>query len=330
MSNSDLKKTGTIAFTPGVDFSLDEIEKWRAQIHAWISQTQVNEPNPKAKADRVLESALKGVKLNGEAWANIESFNIVSRIKQLCGFNIETGKGRYRKPYSLRGAAHPQNRKARAARKVVDEVLYDANEAELMDKREEKKELLFQEFPWLDTPIYEVQVNALCEALVQLESTSEAFMTAKGKTLASIIELREGLNKQIDSFQKQLRIHPSQLKDRGDDIERGDVGTLINKWEEYGEIGLLFEQVDAIQELIQTIRQVEQVRLDGSPQLADWLLWHKTGTKPIRFICEHGTEYLLYDGFTEAELYEAAEQAYRVFGYGLRKIDEERAFPEEA
>ena len=121
---------------------------------------------------------------------------------------------------------------------------------------------------------------------------------------------------------KMLKIHPSQIKDKVDEGDRGDVGSLIDRWEEYGEVADIFEQVDAIQEAIQIIRQLENTRLDGSPQLADWMLWHKTGCRGHKFTCQCGAEYDLHGGFTKEEMYQIAEQAFEVFGYGIQRIDE--------
>jgi len=192
----------------------------------------------------------------------------------------------------------------------------------LNEQKEEYKQLLYQEFPFVENPVYEAQVNGLAEAVVKLNHISDSFLGAQGKELEDLLKIRDGLKKDMDDFMKLLKIHPAQMKEKADDIDRGDVGNLIIQWEKYGEIAEIYERVDAIQELIQTLRQLEQLRVDGTPQLADYLLWHKTGTRPIDFKCECGREYTLIDGFTEDELYEAAEQAYEIFGFGIKRINE--------
>jgi hypothetical protein len=324
VSNHDgLEKRGVITYELGRDFTKEDIDKWKAQIALWISQTQKKEEKPTEKAEHILACAVSGTKLNGEAWPGVESFNLRTRIKSLTGgFDIVTGKGR--RPATFHGRnKRKEKEKSKSIQQSNSSKYIEISEEEFKEARERHKELLFQEFPHLDNEIYEAQVNALCDAIVKLESIASAFITAgPGKELESLISIRNSLQSEINNFMKLLRIHPSQIKEKIDDYERGDIGGLIAEWEEYGELAEVYEKVDAIQELIQTIRQVEQLRVDGSKQLSDYLLWHKTGTKPTEFKCACGRDHTLYDGFTKEELYAAAEAAYEVFGFGL-KPDEE-------
>jgi hypothetical protein len=302
----------------GEDFTKEEYDKWFAQVALWISETQTNTENPKEKAREVMKAAISGRKLNGEIWVGIDSYDLASRIRQLCGWDIIKEVGRR----STRRTRKGQEPKHNAARRTNARVFAEVSLAEMTAGREAQKELLYQEFPFLDNPVYETTVNALADSTVKLEKISEDFLVADGKELKALIDVRDSLKKDIDDFMKLLKIHPSQLKDKVDEGDRGDVGTLVRKWEEYGEISTLYEQVDAIQEAIQVIRQLENIRVDGSPQLSDWLLWHKTGCRGHQFRCECGREYDIHGGFTKEEMYAIAEQAYKTFGFGIKKIDD--------
>lgn len=315
----DPDKKGIITFAVEHDFSVSDRDKWKAQLTLWISRSQKTDEDPSKKAEKILQAAINGTKMNGEIWSGVENFSLRSRIKQFCGFDIVAGRGRLYKPLSRRGPNHPEKLRSKEVENKNDEVYLDITLEELLEQREAYKQILFQEFPFTENPVYEAQVNGLAEAVVKLDHISGDFLTASGKSLEILLKIRDGLKKDMDDFMKLLKIHPTQLKDKAEDIDRGDVGNLIVQWEKFGEISEMYETVDAIQELIQSVRQLEQLRTDGTPQLADYLMWHKTGCRGCSFTCEHGVEYKLLRGFSSEELYAAAEQAYEAFGFGLRK-----------
>jgi hypothetical protein len=301
-----------------VDYSKDEIDRWRTQVAFWVKDSQPNEPNPVDKAEKIMAAALAGTKINGEAWPGIEHYSLKSRIKMLCGWDIEKGIG-HSSNRGLRG----DKKAARGTQAANAAVVEEMSSAEMFARRDEFKAIILQQFPWLDNPAYESKVNSLSEAEVRLESLSERFLLAEPKALEQILKVKEALRKDINELMEMLGIHPKQLKDRVDESDRGDVGSLIVKFAELGQMAKDYENVDAIQELIQAVRQAHQTRLDGSPQLAAWLLWHRTGCPGHHFTCECGKTWELYQGFTVGELEAAAEQAYKVFGYGLKRTNEE-------
>lgn len=313
-------------YTLGEDFTKEEYDKWLAQIALWISKTQTREENPYEKARTVIDAAINGTRLNGDIWTNVEDFTLDSRIMQLCSFNILTGTGRRRKtPKNTRSKARELRKKSSESKQLNVSLLEEINLENLIEFREEHKDILLTEFPFLDNPVYDIKVNAYCDTVAKLQAISEEFLGSEGKKLESLLKIRESLKKDIDDYMKMLKIHPSQIKDKVDEGDSGDVGSLISRWEEQGELAKLYEEVDAIQEAIQIIRQLEQVRLDGSPQLADWLLWHKTGCRGHKFICRCGEEYNLHGGFTKEDMYAILEQAYETFGYGLKRLDESKS-----
>jgi len=304
------------------DFSKDEYDKWYAQIAMWISETQTKTENPKEKAKQVLDAAISGRKLNGEMWAGVEDFDLASRIRQFCGWDIIAGTGRKSVTKKHTRAKAATNRSARQKNDIRFE---NISLTEMSAKREEYKETLYKEFPFLDNPVYDITINALSDSAVKLQTLSEDFLVSEGNALKTLLTFRDSLKKDIDDFMKLLKIHPSQLKEKIDEGDRGDVGTLIKRWEEYGEISELYEKVDSVQEAIQIIRQLEQVRVDGSPQLADWLLWHKTGCRGHKFICSCGEEYDIHGGFSKEEMYMIAEQAHKAFGFGIKPAEDVNA-----
>lgn len=318
-------RENTISYLVGKDFTKEEYDKWLAQIALWLSQTRKNLQDPQAKAKQILDAAINGTKLNGKPWNGVSSFTLDTRLRTLCSYDIisEEGIGNPQ-PYHTR-------KEYRDKEKVVTEKSSKANQEALdtMDllamkkEREAYKKVLLKEFPFLDNPVYDTQVNAYCDTIVKIKDISDRILGAQDKALETLINIRSALKKDLDDFMKLLKIHPSQIKDTVDEGDRGDVGALIKKWEEYGELGELYETVDAIQEAIQIIRQLENVRVDGSPQLADWLLWHKTSCRGHKFECECGREYELHGGFTKEEMYLIAEQAFNTFGYGIKRIEDD-------
>lgn len=320
-----------IAFRAGdpnreaVDFTKQEIDRWQSQIEWWVKESQPREEDPPGKAAKIMNAALNGTKINGEIWAGIDAYSLKSRIKMLCGWDIETGKGNssYLRNRKRVDPDAPFPKKAKEDRAKNEVALADLSAAEMMTRREEIKATILQQFPWLDTPIYESKVNALAEAEVRLESLSDQFLTIDAIKLEPILKVKELLRKDINELMELLSIHPKQLKHRVDEVDRGDVGNLIVQFEKYGEIAKDWELVDAIQELIQAVRASHNYRIDGSPQWASWYLWHLTGCGGHNFKCECGREYELYNGFTIEELEQAAEQAYRLFGFGLKRVEDD-------
>lgn len=313
----------SLTYILGVDFSQEEYDKWLAEITLWISETQVREDDPKEKARLILEAAMSGTKLDGTLWNGVESFTFDKRIRQLCSYDIIDGIGtRRRTKAGTKEGVNQQNSATNKAKKQNIDVLEKISLQRLTEERDKYKKVLYSEFPFLDNAVYESKVNAYADTVVKLEQLSEYFLGASGKDLENYLKIREQLRKDLDDFMKLLRIHPSQIKEKVDEGDRGDVGNLINNWEEYGELGQLYEEVDAIQEAIQIFNQLNNVRMDGSPQLAEWLLWHKTGCRGHNFTCECGREYDLHGGFTKDEMYKILEQAYETFGYGIKRVDD--------
>jgi len=314
------------SYIMGEDFTKEEYDKWLLEIALWLSEIRVNEPDPKGKAKLVLDAAIKGTKLDGRTpWKQAENLTLDARVKTLCSYDILKGVGR--KPVK-KSAKTYADKKVKDATQKQDIKHSEAVRQKIelksrIKQRDAFRKVLVKEFPFLDNDVYETNVNAYCDTIVKLQEISDRFLGADGKELENLISIRESLKKDVDDFMKILKIHPSQIKDKVDEGDRGDVGTLIRNWEDYKELGEIFEQVDAIQEAIQIIHQLETLRVDGSPQLAEWLLWHKTGCRGHDFTCECGRQYELHGGFSKEEMYEIAEQAFKVYGYGIKRINEQ-------
>jgi hypothetical protein len=300
----------------------DTLDRWLISINSWVSATQVNETDPRSKAERVVKAALSGSKLNGEMWPGVEKYSLERRIQQLCGWDVVNNRGREGNLSRLRGkgAGEPARKKADATKVANDQIIRDMTLDEMYRKRENFISVLHEQFPHLNNPVYAAKVQALAEAEVRLMSLSDTFMSSTGKTMKLALEIQEGLRKSINELMTLLNIHPKQLVDKVDEKDRGDVGSLMNQWEDYGRVADEFERVDAIQELIQHVHRANSVRSDGSPQLADYLLFHATGCAGHMFKCQCGETYELYGGFTLEQLEAAAEQAYQKFGFGLKRI----------
>lgn len=303
----------------GQDLTLQEYETWKTEIALWLSQSGRETTDPLGKAEKIIKAAVHGTTLGGEPWIDVENFQLHKRILQFCGYNILTKQGRTAK------RRRSTKKELKQYTDLNTDILGDATREELVVLRDAYRTVLVQEFPFLDNPVYETKVNAYCDTVVKLQVLSDKFLGAEGKELTRIIELRDSLKKDLDDFMKLLRIHPSQLKEKVDEKDKGDVGSLIDKWESYGELANLYETVDAVQEALQILKQLETTRLDGSPQLAEWLLWHKTGCRGHTFRCPCGAEYTIHGGFTIEEMYQIVEQAHKVLGYGAKPTEDKRA-----
>lgn len=310
--NEDRFSEKKLAYVIGRDFSKDEYNLWKNEIALWISHSQVNEENPLEKAERVLAAAINGTTIAGSTWKGVESYSLDKRILQLCNWDIinKTGRQRGKPNQSVR-------KKNKEDREISKGILEKSRLIDLAKESDKFKKTLYKEFPFLENPVYDPNINALCDASVKLNATSDDFLAASGNSLSNLLKVRESLQKEVDMQMKLLKIHPTQLKQKTDEDDKGDVGTLITKWEKFGDTAKLYETVDAIQEAIQIINQLENERVDGSPQLADWLLWHKTGNRDVDFTCECGKEYKLWGGFTRKQMYEIATAAQEAFGYGI-------------
>lgn len=303
-----------------IDFSKDDVDKWKEQVAWWVKETQPSVADPKEKAEKIIEAALAGTKMNGEVWPGIEGYGMKARVRMLSGgWDVDKGRGPAGALGKSKRASHTATQKAKVTREANELTMNDLSTAEMLARREEFKELLIQQFPHLDNPVYESKINALAEAEIKLASLSEHFLTATPKGLEPLLKVKEGLRKDISELMDLLSIHPKQLKEKVDQVDRGDVASLIAHWEKLGPLALEYEVTDQIQELIQSIRSAMQTRVDGSPQLADWELWHKTGCRGHNYTCSCGRTVELFDGFTLNELIAAAEQAYKKYGFGLKK-----------
>ena len=78
----------TVVYRIEHDFTKAEYDKWLAQITLWISETQTNTENPREKGRQILDAAINGRKLNGELWAGVDDYDLPSRIRQFCGWDI--------------------------------------------------------------------------------------------------------------------------------------------------------------------------------------------------------------------------------------------------
>lgn len=305
------------------EVSKEHLDEWLPQITSWIQVSQSKVTDPRAKAELVLRCAINGTRLDGSIYPGVETFGIESRIKMFCGYDVIKKIGREGNTARRRGKGpqQPAMEKART-NKAANKDFLDASQIhQLYTARNDFVKILKQQFPHLDNPVYESKVNALAEAEVRLKAMSDTFLTVSGKDFLTQLTIQEELRKSINDLMMMLSIHPKQLTSKIDQSERGDVGSLMVKWSEYGDIADTYEQVDAIQELIQMIHMANHLRLDGSPQLADYMLWHLTGCRGHTFQCECGKEYELYNGFSKEELEQAGQQAYKVFGFGVKKIE---------
>lgn len=317
-------KSFPVVFRVGDDVSQEELAEWTTRLTFWVTGKQRKEPDPRAKAEQIMKAALYGTKLNGEVWLNVETISLPRRIAQLSGgCDVLDGKGGVDK--AKRGRPKRLKKvieKGKENAKHNDKILDSLEGENILRQREEFKRTLVDQFPHLSNPVYASKVNALAESEVKLMALSDTFLTATGKALETNLKIQEGLRKSINELMEMLSIHPKQLVSKVDENERGDVGTLMVKWDDYGRLAQTYEQVDAIQELIQTIRKYHNVRLDGSPQLADYMLWHNTGCMGHNYTCPQcKTTVELFNGFTIEQLEEAAEQAAQVWGYGLKRIE---------
>lgn len=296
----------------------DEYNKWLEQLTWWLGETRKNLDNPKKHAVDVLLAAFNGTKLDGNPWPRISS-EFYPRVKQLCGFDLKRGIG-------IRTRAGPvavaiSKGPSRTPNKMREKDLPPIDLGKALDLKQEYVEQLMEKYPHLEGAIYRPKVEELAETVVKSRMLSVAFLTSEGRTLQDLNKIKESLNKQTDELMKVLEISPALLMKKQQDGNKTDVGSLIRHMEQYGEIWDEYERIDALRELIQTYWQLKNSRPDGTPQLNDWELWHKTRNRPVKFTCRCGKIYELLGGFTAEEIEKACVQAYEVYGYGLEPLD---------
>jgi hypothetical protein len=317
-------------YTPGVDFSKEELLRWKEQLMWWISSTMPKVKDVEQKANVVLRAGLEGTKLDGGIWPAVPE-KFTDRIKLSIGFDLEKGVGirNPRKAFGRSGYSKTKIAKVPStdsAYSIVD------NQVNLEDMpptafeditesiRQYKKDLI-DKYPHLEGAVYSHKIDELAETVMKSRMLSNEFMTARGGKLVEIAKTRESMHKQMGELMDFLEISPKSLVKKQRDVENADVGSLIAKLESFGEIWADFERVDALRELLQRYHQLHSLRPDGTPQLNDWELWHLTRTKPIHFTCRNCTqEYTLLDGFTPEEIEQALVQAHKVYGFGLEPI----------
>ncbi len=295
----------------------EEYNKWVEQLTWWLGETRKNLDNPKKQAEAVLLAAFNGTKLDGSHWPKI-STEFYVRIKSLCGFDLKRGIGirnRDAKPISRGPVRTPE--------KMSVDDLPPLNLGKALDLKDAYIEQLIEKYPHLENAVYRPKVEELAETVVKGRMLSSQFLTSEGRPLQELNKIKESLNKQTDELMKVLEISPTILMKKQQEGNKTDVGSLIRHMEKYGETWEEFERIDALRELIQTYWQLKNTRPDGSPQLNDWELWHKTRNRPVKFTCRCGQTYELLGGFTPEEIEEACKQAYEIYGLGLESLEKE-------
>lgn len=312
MAKSDV----LVRFNIGKDFTEEQIAKWLTQLTWWIDTTMSDVGDPTVHAQKVMKAALNGTKINGEAWPAV-SGSFYKRVKQLCGFDLESGVGT---KIGQKKVKRSYNSGDRTSMATITEVPPVSMEEALRLRREYISDLN-KKYPHLDNPVYSPKVEELAETIIKSRMISDDFMSAKGSKLADLSKIRESLHKQIGELMEFLEISPKQRVTKTLDAKNADVGSLIAQIESYGEVWQEYEKLDAIRELLQFYKMLKSTRPDGTPQLNDWELWHMTRNRPVHFTCKCGQTYELLGGFTPDEIELALLQANSVYGFGLEPIN---------
>lgn len=303
----------------GVDFSKEDYQKWTEQLAWWVGDRLVNVKDPREYAENVLKSARYGTKMNGEPWKNVPQ-NFFKRVTAMTGFDVAHGIG-VRDP--RRKKSVPINRvNAQTGATIEDIPPIDLTKA--LELRAQYIKDLLTKYPHLDTPVYKPKVEELAETIVKSRMISSDFLAARSTTLEKLSKIRESLHKQIGELMEFLEISPKQRVTKTLEAKNSDVGSLIAKLESYGEIWKEYEKLDALRELLQFYRMLNNTRPDGTPQLNDWELWHLTRNRPVKFTCRCGESYELLGGFTPQEIEQALLQAQEIYGFGLFPIDQNK------
>lgn len=306
----------------GVNFSKEDYSKWIDQLAWWVGDRMPNVKNPREHAEKVLEAARYGRKLNGETWSKVPQ-NFFKRVTAMTGFDVFSGTG-VRDPRKAR--ALKIKAKDVAGNPVEQTPSIDLNQA--LELRAQYIKDLLAKYPHLDTPVYKPKVEELAETIVKSRMISTDFIASRGKQLESLSKVRESLHKQIGELMEFLEISPKQRVTKTLEAKNSDVGSLISKLESYGEVWKEYEKLDSLRELLQFYRMLNSTRPDGTPQLNDWELWHLTRNRPVKFKCRCGESYELLGGFTPQEIEQALVQAQELYGFGLEAID--KSLPESS
>ncbi|MBU8921757.1 MAG: hypothetical protein KOO63_08055 [Bacteroidales bacterium] len=267
-------------FDVGKDFTEGEFNHWREQLTWWISTSMTNVEDPLGHANKVLDAATKGTKLNGEAWPQISN-DFFKRVNQLAGFDLKKGVGKKKNP-----AGRPKTtRNKRTFSQITAEQVPPIPITEVDRRQDAYIENLVAKYPHLDSPVYAPKVTELAELIIKSGMMSLDFMAATGKTLELLTKVRAEMQKQIDAIMNFLEISPKMLLTKQKEAQNSDVGSLIASMEEFGDWWQDFERIDALRELLQKYHQLNALRPDSTPQLNAWELWHMTRNRPVEFTC---------------------------------------------
>ena len=295
----------------------EDYARWLEQVTWWLASTRKNLDNPKEQAAAAMLAALNGTKLDGNPWPRMSS-DFHKRVRQLTGFDLIRGVGT--NSTNVQNIAM-QKGTVRTPSKMSRQELPPINLDKAMDMKAEYIQHLLEKYPHLENPVYTPKVEELAETVIKGRMLSVDFMTSDNRKLQDLSKIKESLNKQTDELMKVLEISPSVLMRKQQENHKTDVGSLIRHMEQYGSIWEEYERIDSLRELLQTFWQLNNTRPDGTPQLNDWELWHKTRNRPVEFTCRCGETYTLLGGFTPEEIEQACEQAYKVYGFGLERLD---------
>lgn len=287
----------------GADFSLDEIELLIYRIRDWFASDACdrNYNDPEAMARQKIQECLLAENDAGEPWRGCPQ-DFAARIKIKCLYDMNTNKGipvqRVKAPMAVR-KLNKEAQRAKMEIKKAAAIKFDHEQF-----REEKELAILKDFPELDNETHRPLVRRLSFLYAQQQVIDDILMqdgVSDGRRDVGL-KLMQTLGKDIETTQKLLGVHPDQLRQRVNTKTQGAVSELVALLENDQDFKERIE-IWSMQLALQLwwMTQHPNGRGDG-PQLEEWEMWHMTRTRPVKFTCEHGTEYTVIDGFTPEEL----------------------------
>lgn len=288
----------------GADFSKEEIDALIYKIALWFSSPACgnNYDDPAAEAKKKVQECLLGLNSKGDEWKGA-SAEFAKRIKAKCNFDMEAETGIPNKKNNQRAAQKSHNDSATTAASDLD----DDNPVAVAFDQEGYRSALEKDtylaFPELDNPATRPHVESYSLLMAQRKVIDgELLLNPKSAKRDALLKSLKTVNEMAKEQMSMLGIHPDQIRRSVQTRTSGNVADLVAQIdgdEDYKRR----EKIWALQLALQLYWMSEHYNgRKSGPQLHAFEIWHMTRSRPMKFRCRHGEEYMLIEGFEPNEL----------------------------
>lgn len=288
----------------GADFSPAEIEALVYKIAHWFSRPECDRAydDPVQAAKDKIKECLKAEKEGGDPWRNCPK-EFAARVKAKCNYDMIADKG-IPSPRVKQKEGRVLDPDAEKGAKTIDTMQPALFDFDQEGYRKQVEHDILAQYPELDNPAHKPLVKTIGMYHAEREKIDRQLALGvsdtKRELLLNSLRMISGMT---DTALQQLGIHPNQIKANVKKHTASSVADLVANIEEDKDYRKR-EKVWALQLALQLWWMSEHPNGKKSgPQLSDFEIWHMTRTRPIRFKCRHGEEYVIVEGFEPHDLY---------------------------